>query len=559
MAEKRYVAIFDARDQLSDKMKRMQQSTDRARDAQGRFISATKRAEDAQERMKHQTDRATSSLDRMRRAAQIAGRGFDSFGRTGMFAMRALGSGLKGIASTVMSLPALIAGAGAAFGTWKLGDAVIGGAMKKELTQLQMGALLADQNKGMDLFKIVQDKAMTSMFSEQDFSKAATTFLPVTKDFGDIERMMSINERLASSNLLEGMEGASVSLREALSGDITSIADRFNISKSTLYSNGFSSDASWEQNLEAVDRTLDKMGYTAKYVDSVNDSAYAQWELFKSNSLKLFADTGEGILDKLKKPLKELNATLGSEKVSQFVDEMSGGLADMFQKSLEYVEGLNITWDDVEKWSKDTWRGASELMESAFGAGKELIDLIAGEDDASLADAFVNLGKSMEGIAATIDMIATAFDKMQKVGSWFGDGLSGKSLSESLIGEDTWSGPENKFGSLFKGVGPMIDNDLWSGAKQWTSDFFGFDPLVENHGRLRGSHMGGLSNVPYDGYVAKLHKDERVLTAQENREYGRGSGGGVVITGNTFNVRKDADIDAIGNAIVMKLMLKGVL
>lgn len=559
MAEKRYVAIFDARDQLSDKMKRMQQATDRARDAQGRFISATKRAEDAQERMKHQTDRATSSLDRMRRAAQIAGRGFDSFGRTGMFAIRTLGGGLKGIASTVMSLPALIAGAGAAFGAWKLGDAVIGGAMKKELTQLQMGALLADQNKGMDLFKIVQDKAMTSMFSEQDFSKAATTFLPVTKDFGDIERMMSINERLASSNLLEGMEGASVSLREALSGDITSIADRFNISKSTLYSNGFSSDASWEQNLEAVDRTLDKMGYTAKYVDSVNDSAYAQWELFKSNSLKLFADTGEGILDKLKKPLKELNATLGSEKVSQFVDEMSDGLADMFQKSLEYVEGLNITWDDVEKWSKDTWRGASELMESAFGAGKELIDLIAGEDDASLADAFVNLGKSMEGIAATIDMIATAFDKIQKVGSWFGDGLSGKSLSESLIGEDTWSGPENKFGSLFKGVGPMIDNDLWSGAKQWTSDFFGFDPLVENHGRLRGSHMGGLSNVPYDGYVAKLHKDERVLTAQENRNYSQGSGGGVVITGNTFNVRKDADIDAIGNAIVMKLMLKGVL
>lgn len=557
MADKRYTAIFEAQDRMSDKLKRIEQATTRARDAQGRFISATKRAEDAQERMKHQTDRVTSSLDRMRRAAQIAGRGFDSFGRTGMFAMRTLGGGLKGIASTVMSLPALIAGAGAAFGAWKLGDAVIGGAMKKELTQLQMGALLADQNKGMDLFKIVQDKAMTSMFSEQDFSKAATTFLPVTKDFGDIERMMSINERLASSNLLEGMEGASFSLREALSGDITSIADRFNISKSTLRENGFSADASWQQNLEAVDRTLDKMGYTAKYVDSVNDSAYAQWELFKSNALKLFADTGEGILDKLKKPLKELNATLGSEKVSQFVDEMSGGLADMFQKSLDYVEGLNITWDDVEKWSKDTWSGASDLMESAFNAGKELIDLIAGEDDASLADAFVNLGKSMEGIAATIDTIATAFDKMQKVGSWFGDGLSGKSLSDSLIGEDAWSGPKNKFGSLFKGVAPLIDNDLWSGAKKWTSDFFGFDPLVENHGRLRGSHMGGLSNVPYDGYVAKLHKDERVLTAQENREYGRG--GGFTIHIQNMQVRKDSDINEIGKAIANELRLKGAM
>jgi hypothetical protein len=32
-----------------------------------------------------------------------------------------------------------------------------------------------------------------------------------------------------------------------------------------------------------------------------------------------------------------------------------------------------------------------------------------------------------------------------------------------------------------------------------------------------GSHAGGLENVPYDGYIAELHKGERVLTAEENR------------------------------------------
>jgi tape measure domain-containing protein len=36
---------------------------------------------------------------------------------------------------------------------------------------------------------------------------------------------------------------------------------------------------------------------------------------------------------------------------------------------------------------------------------------------------------------------------------------------------------------------------------------------------LDGSHAGGLANVPYDGYVAELHKGERVLTAQENKAY----------------------------------------
>ena len=33
------------------------------------------------------------------------------------------------------------------------------------------------------------------------------------------------------------------------------------------------------------------------------------------------------------------------------------------------------------------------------------------------------------------------------------------------------------------------------------------------------SHANGLDSVPYDGYVAKLHQGERVLTASESRNY----------------------------------------
>ena len=34
-----------------------------------------------------------------------------------------------------------------------------------------------------------------------------------------------------------------------------------------------------------------------------------------------------------------------------------------------------------------------------------------------------------------------------------------------------------------------------------------------------GSHAGGLSYVPYDGYIAELHRGERVLTAKEAAGY----------------------------------------
>jgi hypothetical protein len=51
--------------------------------------------------------------------------------------------------------------------------------------------------------------------------------------------------------------------------------------------------------------------------------------------------------------------------------------------------------------------------------------------------------------------------------------------------------------------------------------------MVIGESGIDGSHATGLSYVPYDGYLARLHVGERVLTAAEAREYGKSGGAGI--------------------------------
>jgi TP901 family phage tail tape measure protein len=64
--------------------------------------------------------------------------------------------------------------------------------------------------------------------------------------------------------------------------------------------------------------------------------------------------------------------------------------------------------------------------------------------------------------------------------------------------------------------------------------------------RLRGalpSHAGGLERVPYDGYVARLHKNERVLTSTEAKGF-NGKGGSLTVNGGIHLHGVGGDIES---------------
>lgn len=114
-------------------------------------------------------------------------------------------------------------------------------------------------------------------------------------------------------------------------------------------------------------------------------------------------------------------------------------------------------------------------------------------------------------------------------------------------------------GGQMYSAGRNILSQLWNGLKNignsiigWVSDFAskigsfvsgivsGFKNVVSGANEAKsaaksvnGKHANGLDYVPFNGYVAELHKGERVLTKQENEEYN--SNRGRNNSGDTFN------------------------
>ena len=82
---------------------------------------------------------------------------------------------------------------------------------------------------------------------------------------------------------------------------------------------------------------------------------------------------------------------------------------------------------------------------------------------------------------------------------------------------------------VFIEIGKSIVSGIWNGiVALWNglvdslsglvNGLFGGSTTTSNV-NVNGSHAGGLEYVPFDGYIAELHKGERVLTADEARGY----------------------------------------
>lgn len=120
-----------------------------------------------------------------------------------------------------------------------------------------------------------------------------------------------------------------------------------------------------------------------------------------------------------------------------------------------------------------------------------------------------------------------------------------KSLLSAFSIEDVKEYGTNVVEGIKKGI-----LGAWEGLKKWFFErlkgLFDIGEIFSDSTNgnskksvlINGSHANGLSYVPFDGYIAELHRGERVLTSKEAKQYSSGIGGSsinITINGAQYN------------------------
>lgn len=183
------------------------------------------------------------------------------------------------------------------------------------------------------------------------------------------------------------------------------------------------------------------------------------------------------------------------------VEDILGGVTAILSGNVD--EGIDLIMSGIDK-AEETLERLGPVAEKAL---QKFIDTVI-EHLPEIIQTGVNLiGKLIVGLTgalpelvpAAIEAIFTLVETLLSPESLEAFKQAGVNLMTAL-----WEGIK----SIFSRIGSWLASGVKSLAKKVTGSARGEDDVD-------GSHAGGLSYVPYDGYRAELHEGETVLTARE--------------------------------------------
>lgn len=525
--------------ELKDKMSRKLKLT----------ANEVKRVRKQVDQVKRSTDQYSQSTDKLQsrlRRATKAGRDFVSVNRKMFGTMRNAMSGIGGLRGQFVGLAAAIGGA---YTAKTLFDKTIGQAAQHENSQILINAMFNDDGKAQKFMKDMQKLAEDSpVLNSQDMFSNAKSFISISKDVDKLGDMYRLVEKLNVLDPQQGVQGAVIALREFLgSSDTMSLRERFEMPRKELNA---LKGLSLSEQIKGFNKLLKQMGITDETINEVGQSTLSLWNQIKEKTDRILRTLGQPALATIRDFLDDINRRMDNSDMSGFIrygqnilDSIADGFIGSTTSLGKYIDRI-----------------ANDHNFQKLTTLNSKVDFVFSDINKKFTNWLNNGGQEKINKASErlIDITATSIEsnieRISKVGQTVGGAL-GKGI---VVGAKNYV-KENWQSVLDFLMGGILFKDMFKDGETTRKSILGKNNSI--HSKNKGpSKASGLSYVPRNGMQYTLHKGERILTPEENREYTNGINGvNIAKLADHIVVREESDIDKLATQLAIKIKSAGQL
>lgn len=407
---------------------------------------------------------------------------------------------------------------------------------KAETDLIDLNDELSDNERYLDEARTSADKCAKSI---DEYGKQVKDAAKATDDFNGagggkggignlIGQLGSLKKMLVGGAVVAGLKATS----DAIIG-IVDETEEYRKIMGTLEASSQAAGYTAEQTAESYEYLYGVLGDTqtaATTVANLQAIGLAQGDLrgMIDSVIGAWATYGDSIpIDGL---AEAVNETIQAGQVTgTFADVLNwaGVSEDEFNAKLAAANGsteraqivLNQLANQGLPETAKAWRDANEDV-VAYNESQMKLDEAMGQLGETLAPVAAGLKDVFaEGVSAAADAVAWLIEKIQTAINWL------KDLNDRISNSEEWK--------EFTTEEPTPSSD--------------YQALLDSY-KIDGSHAEGLYRVPYDGYVAELHRGERVLTSGEADAYNaleRYGGTGRTMTAQDFRASLAQAVNAM--------------
>lgn len=333
-----------------------------------------------------------------------------------------------------------VAGGGLlAIGGGMAAAAMSGFSMNKSMENVtaQLNAFTKDGAKSAEILDMIRERAAKTPFEFNEMAKATASLLPAAKASGQgLEDLISKAEILAASNPAQGLDGAAFALREAVSGDFTSIIERFNLPRQFI--NKLKEEG--VPNLEIVSRAMKEVGFDTDLVANLAETADGRWSTFMDTFTGIAATITKPIFDSFSAGLGGVNEWLTANEplLTQMANVIGIAISNAIEILADHFPPLDgVLTSVVGGFANfiqilsaasiailDAILEGEELTTSNFGLSGSAVDV---------ADKIVTMALAVyDGIAAVISFLTPIANAVSQFVTWQ-DVLTGLAIAIASV------------------------------------------------------------------------------------------------------------------------------